>query len=278
MPLVARKPSQELVDLVGSLGGTWHGNAAMCRCPAHADAEPSLSLRQGDHGILVTCFAGCAREDVLRELSRIRPRQHFPAPPTSSAGGTANVERLWSEALPVPGSPAERYLKRRRLPANLPDTRFHPRCPHGPKPQTKFKSALLVAVREAHRLVAIQRIFLTPDDWYEAKVMLGRPGEGAWQGARPGKALAIAEGFETAAAFMQLHDTPCWASLGARRLDQLALPEGLRTLIIAEDNDPEGRRAAGKAWARNQRDGLVLRRMLPPGSAGDWAEVLEQRG
>src|ERR1043166_4519492 len=121
MPLVARGPSQELVDLVGALGGTWHGYTAMCRCPAHADAEPSLSLRQGDHGILVTCFAGCAREDVLRELDRIRPGQHFPAPPTSRRTGTANIERLWNEARPAQGSPAERYLERRGLITTLPD-------------------------------------------------------------------------------------------------------------------------------------------------------------
>ena len=276
MPLVARKPSQELIDLVGTLGGTWSGHSAMCRCPAHADAEPSLSLRQGDYGILVTCFAGCDREDVLRELGRIRPGQHFPAPPTSTAAGTANIERLWNEALPVQGSLAERYLALRRLPARLPDIRFHQRCPHGPKPLTRFKPALLIAVRQAHHLVALQRIFLKADDWYEAKVMLGQPGQGAWQGGPAGTTLAIAEGFETAAASMQLNDIPCWASLGARRLDQLALPECVQTLIIAEDNDPEGRRARAKAWARYQHDGLKLKRMPPPVGAGDWAAMLEQ--
>jgi hypothetical protein len=276
MPLVARKPSQELVDLVGALGGTWHGNTAMCRCPAHADAQPSLSLRQGDHGILVTCFAGCDREDVLRELGRIRPDQHFPPPATRTPGGTANVERLWNEALPVQGSRAEPYLERRRLSATLSDIRFHPRCPHGPTPLTRFKPALLVGVRQGYLVVAIQRIFLDPDHWYEAKAMLGTPGQGAWQGAPARGTLAIAEGFETAAAFMQLHDIPCWASLGARRLDQLALPESIQTLIIAEDNDPEGRRARAKAWARYQRDGLKLTRMAPPVGANDWAAVLEQ--
>src|SRR3546814_20948719 len=59
----SRRPSQELIDLVGALGGTWHGRTAMCLCPAHADRTPSLSIRQGDRGILVTCFAGCDRED-----------------------------------------------------------------------------------------------------------------------------------------------------------------------------------------------------------------------
>ena len=276
MPLVARKPSQELVDLVSALGGTWNGNTAMCRCPAHADKEPSLSLRQGDHGILVTCFAGCDREDVLRELSRIRPGQHLPPPVTNRPGGTANIERLWNDALPVQGSRAEHYLERRRLSATLSHIRFHPRCPHGPKPLTRFKPALLVGVRQGHLLVAIQRIFLDADHWYEAKAMLGTPGQGAWQGAPAGETLAIAEGFETAAAFMQLHGIPCWASLGARRLDQLALPENIQTLIIAEDNDPEGRRARAKAWGHYQRNGLKVKRMPPPIGADDWAAVLEQ--
>ena len=70
MPIIARKPSQELVDIVGALGGTWSGLVAMCRCPAHADTDPSLSIRQGDRSILVTCFAGCRREDVLRAQAR----------------------------------------------------------------------------------------------------------------------------------------------------------------------------------------------------------------
>ena len=71
MSLIARKPSQQLVDLVGTLGGKWSGKSALCRCPAHDDRLPSLSIRQGDHGFLVHCFAGCDNVDVLRELGRI---------------------------------------------------------------------------------------------------------------------------------------------------------------------------------------------------------------
>lgn len=77
MPLTANGPSQELVDIVGMLGGTWSGHVAMCRCPAHADSDAGLSVRQGDRGILVTYFAGCSREDVLRELRRVRPSKHY---------------------------------------------------------------------------------------------------------------------------------------------------------------------------------------------------------
>ncbi len=90
-----------------------------------------------------------------------------------------------------------------------------------------------------------------------------------------GATLAIAEGFETADAFTRLNDIPCWASLGARRLDQLVIPTSVTTLFIAEDNDPEGRRAAVQAQEEYARDGLDIRRFPPPPKFKDWAKVLD---
>src|SRR5215470_7996307 len=45
------------------------GRAWRCRCPLHGGY--SLVIRDGDNGcILVTCWAGCDRLDVLAELRR----------------------------------------------------------------------------------------------------------------------------------------------------------------------------------------------------------------
>lgn len=276
MPLTAQRPTQQLVDLVGALGGTWHGYVATCRCPAHSDKTPSLSIRQGDRGILVTCFAGCAREDVLRELRRIRPGRHYVAPDPQHPPRTANVDRLWDQAGAVRGTLAERYLARRNLLPPPRDIRFHPRCPYLPKPRTIFEPALLVAVREGRQLVAIQRIFLdSATANYTRKVMLGTPGRGAWRSGEGGTILAIAEGFETADAFARLNAIPCWASLGARRLDQLIIPSAVDTLLIAQDNDPEGRRAAEKAESHYEKPGLTVRRAPPPANFKDWAKALD---
>lgn len=278
MPLTAQRPSQELVDIVGALGGSWHGYTAMCRCPAHADSDPSLSLRQGDRGILVTCFAGCAREDVLRELRRVPIRRHYAPPESRPAGGSGNVDRLWAQSQAAQGTLGERYLARRNILPVPGDVRFHPRCPYLPRPKTVFLPALLVAVREIRKLVAVQRIFLDPATAdYTMKVMLGTPLHGAWRGGEGGEILAIAEGFETARAFAILHNLPCWASLGARRLDQLIIPDAVTTLLIAEDNDPEGRRAAVKAIEHYTRPGLDIRRAPPPAPFKDWAKVLDER-
>lgn len=277
MPLTTRRPSQETIDLVGALGGAWHGRTAMCRCPAHADSTPSLSIRQGDRGILVTCFAGCAREDVLRELRRVPLGRHFPYRDTPALA-SGNAARLWEEGLPVQGTLAERYLTLRHLDPAADDLRFHPRCPYRPKPWTTFHPALLVAVREGRRLMAVQRIFLDPETGkYRMKLMLDRPGQGAWQGGgRGASCLALAEGFETARAFTLLQDIPCWASLGAKRLDQVLLPQSLTSLILAADNDAEGERAADRATLRYARPGLTITRWAPHG-VKDWAKVLEKR-
>lgn len=278
MPLTANRPTQELVDIVGMLGGRWSGYVAMCRCPAHNDTDPSLSIRQGDHGILVTCFAGCAREDVLREIGRIRPSHHHPMPEAVQSRRPATGEHIWDQAIDVRGTLAERYLGRRNLLPPPPDVRFHPRCPYMPKPKTVFLPALLVAVRHHRKLMAIQRIFLDPATAdYVRKVMLGMPGPGAWQGRAGGAILAIAEGFETADAFTRMNDIPCWASLGARRLDQLVIPAGVTTLLIAEDNDAEGRRAAADAEEHYARPGLTIEHAPPPAIYKDWAKALDAR-
>jgi hypothetical protein len=44
------------------------GAAWLARCPAHDDRSPSLSVRDGAQGVLLTCHAGCERGDVIAEL------------------------------------------------------------------------------------------------------------------------------------------------------------------------------------------------------------------
>lgn len=277
MSLIANDPTPQLTDLVHALGGTWNGRTAMCRCPAHSDREPSLSLRQGDHGILVHCFAGCAPDDVLRELARVRVIPNAPPPPSAGPARRGNIDRLWNEAQDVRGTLAERYLKHRNFEDIPRGLRFHPGCPLHPRPLTVFLPAMLVAVHERNRLVALQRIFLDPATArYTRKAMLGYPAAGAWQGPRPRETLAIAEGFETAHAFSILHGIPCWAALGSR-LDQIAIPERVNRLLIAEDNDGPGRAAGDRVIERNIRQDLIIERRPPPRQFGDWANVLDAR-
>lgn len=277
MAITINRPSQQMVDLVGALGGTWQGYMAKCRCPAHADKTPSLSIRQGDRGLLVTCFAGCAAEDILRELARIPLSRRYEPPAPAPATGTANIDRLWNEACAVSGTLAERYLASRWLLPVPTDVRFHPRCPLGPKPTTVFKPALLVGVREAQRLVAFQRIFLKPDGGYSEKATLGILGGGAWRGGGLGPTIGVAEGFESARAWSRIHGLPCWSSFGSRRLDLLTIPSSVTRLIIAADRDIAGRRAVARSIERYTADTRTVVPDYPPAPFKDWAEALEAK-
>ena len=37
-------------------------------CPAHSDNSPSLSIHEGDRGLLLRCFAGCRLEEICASL------------------------------------------------------------------------------------------------------------------------------------------------------------------------------------------------------------------
>lgn len=276
--LIALKPTQETIDIVAALKGRWHGSYAMCVCPAHADRTPSLSVRQGERGILVHCFAGCRREDVLREIGRTKPILNSPRPSYQPERTSPNVIRIWDQATEIRGTLGEVYLRSRRLPIDLPDLRFHPRCPFGRKPKTIFRPAVLVAVRTGHQMTAIQRIRLTNDGtWHDGKFMLGKPGQGAWAPKFEGHVLAITEGMEDAASYAQIRKIPCWAALGNERLALIEVPEHVGTLYIAEDNDGPGRCAAMAAVESHNIPERQIIRDPPPRRFHDWAQAAAKR-
>ena len=57
-------------EIARALGGHRSGRGWSCRCPAHEDRAPSLSLADGADGrLLVRCFAGCSFEDIRRRCA-----------------------------------------------------------------------------------------------------------------------------------------------------------------------------------------------------------------
>ena len=60
-------------EMAITLGGHRSGEGWVCRCPAHQDKAPSLSLRDGETALLVHCFAGCSKSELSRRSSRPRP-------------------------------------------------------------------------------------------------------------------------------------------------------------------------------------------------------------
>ncbi len=280
MSLVRNRPTPELRRLVEHLKGTWAGATVMCRCPCHADRTPSLSLRQGDRAILVTCHAGCDSRDVLKALRRIADLPSFDASRViASIDQRITPHRaIWQAGRPIEGTMAERYIREvRHIRAPLQDLRFHPRCPLGQGRLASFEPALLIAMRKAGVIAAIQRIFLDPSTRdYTEKRVLGQSIGAAWTNGPPGKTIGICEGFETAAAYTSLTGIQAWATMGARRFHQIELPATVETVILLADNDPEGRRAHGRALETYCRPGLSIETEWPPGRMNDWAQLLKR--
>lgn len=280
MPIVNNTPSPDLRSLIRRIGGSWSGNTAMCRCPCHADRTPSLSIRQGDRAILVTCHAGCDSRDVLKALRRITD-----LPTIDASGVTPSFQRstgihlaIWKAGRPIEGTLAERYVREvRQIWAPLEDLRFHPRCPRGQGKLASFEPALLVAMRKAGVIAAIQRIFLNPStSAYTEKRVLGQAIGAAWTNGPPGKTIGICEGFETAAAYTSLTGIQTWATMGAKRFHQVDIPASVETVILLADNDAEGRRARDRAAKSYRRPGLAIETEWPPGRMNDWAQLLKR--
>jgi putative DNA primase/helicase len=279
-------------EIVERLGGEWRRGGGMCRCPAHDDRTPSLSVRAGERRLLFHCFAGCETADVLRALRTLRlldpdlpvrtnEASWTPADPGRRNRGAASS--LWAAARPIARSPAAGYLLGRGLVIEASGLRYHPRAPYGRGEQAIFRPAMLAAVRDDIGLVGVHRTFveLSPPrlaDLAVPKRALGRLGRGAVR-LRPPRdgLLGLAEGIETALAATLLTGVPCWATLGTERFARVALPPSVKRLILFLDNDPGGRRAEKLARDAHRGSGLEIDASYPADAGADWNDVLLQR-
>lgn len=280
-------------EIVERLGGEWQRRGGMCRCPAHHDRTPSLSIRTGEQRLLFHCFAGCDTGSVIRALSAlglIGPALRAggvgpaPSPADPDRRNRGAASRLWAAALSIARSPAEDYLRGRGLTLDVSDLRYHPRTPYGRAAQAIFRPALLAAVRDGSGLVAVHRTFLDPRsaslaDLPLPKRALGRLGEGAVRLGSPRDGLlGWAEGIENAIAATQLTEIPCWATLGTERFAHVALPSCVDRLILFLDNDAGGRRAEKLARDAQAGSGIAIEARYPRSPGADWNDVLLGRG
>ena len=134
-----------------SAGGWWS-----CRCPAHDDRSPSLSIRDGDQqALIVKCFAGCEPRDILAELRRCGlldgPAEYRPVPAAADRRRDNDIyyaarrieiaRRIWGEARDARGSPVAHYLCARGITLPVPPTlRYAPslRRRDGPAPRCRL--------------------------------------------------------------------------------------------------------------------------------------------
>lgn len=283
-------------DLTLALGGRWAGSYGSAPCPAHEDRSPSLSLRDGDRGVLVTCHAGCTREAVIDALrgrglwdaprSAVMPMQRPKAPPKPETHG--EPLRHWQAARDPRGTVVEAYLRSRGL--DLPNDvagrvlRYHPRLWHEESQSSWPGMVALITDLRSDRPLGTHRTFLAPDGSGKAPVkppkkMLGGARGGAIKisaGDEVELGLVVGEGIETALAARQLGLRPVWALGSAGAISSLLVLPGVEGLTIVGEADEANARAVrecARRWVTADVDVSVLE----PVGGGDANDVLLRR-
>ncbi len=273
--------------LCQQLGGSWFGQSGVCRCPAHPDRTPSLSVRVGTKALLFKCHAGCPQSAVLatvRSVLRV-------CAPQGSEGQQAGrpckpdvpkswIHALWDQALPLRGTLGAGYFEARGLcvPEDAP-LRFLPRCWH--RPSRRLRPAVLAASQTlAGTIQSLHRIYLHPDGrrlspTSPARMLTNAPQRSAVQLAPATSVLGLAEGVETALAAGQIHGLPVWAALSSARLHRLELPDGVEELVLFGDNDDAGRAGVARAQACYAAPGRTIQACIPDPPLNDWADLLK---
>lgn len=267
--------------IVEQLGGRWSGSKGQCRCPAHDDSTPSLSVRLGRKAILFRCFAGCDTADVLSALRRGHlyddaPLKMPPARPDKDHSALAR--QLWQASVPIAGTPAADYLALRGLTGPYPASlRYNPATVLGLGARRRVLPAMIAAVENSLGLVAVQRTFLDPEDlsrkpFARNKVALGLLGEGAIRLAPVEDELGLAEGIEDAMTAMAWFRTPTWALGGLERLGRLEFPPGVRRVTLFGDQGPATQRVLRRVHDHVTADGRALEVKIPR-HYKDWNEA-----
>ena len=251
-------------EITKALGGQWHGDSGMARCPAHEDKTPSLSVRNGDGDKLLThCFSGCPPAAVwgalqdrgLVEQAQGRPGEknrrwrrqwHRPAPaPAPEAPQTkGHAIKIWRASHPAPGTLAEDYLRGRGITIPVPaSVRYHPGLQHA---DTGLDLPCMVAAvcNLERKITGIQRTYLTLDGrkapLRRPRMALGTLTGGAVRLAPTTDRVWLTEGVEDGLALVQMMDEPAWAVLGTGNFKTIELPENIKQVILAPDGDDAG--------------------------------------
>lgn len=281
------------------------GRSISGNCPGHDDKHKSLSVKVLKHGkILIHCFAGCDNKPLVRDARRIlglrsgprevsfRAKKEFK----SDAEFYANMSRkLWEKAKPLRlGDPATRYLQNRlgaklftlltRFPASL---RYHHAVYCNTNDTIRYLPALLARIDSPQgELVCVHRTYITMDGYKDLantdgspkRLMACSPGStkgGAIRLFPAGSVLGIAEGLETALAVALTQRMPVWAAVSASGLRDFQPPPSVKELLIFGDNDKSGagQNAAEELAKRMSKQGITVRKIIPPLAGQDWLDI-----
>jgi hypothetical protein len=232
----------------------------------------------GEHGDLLDLIAAHqGLNDLSQTLDEARrflalPRPAITAPEPAPSGSPQAARRLFAGGRALGGTPAEAYLRSRGLESfsSARWLRFHPRCFYRDEVAgVATWPALLAAATDIEgEIQGLQRIWLTRGG-AKAPVRSPRRAMGTLLGhaVRFGHVqdvLVAGEGLETVLSVREAFPSlPAAAALSAAHLAALALPQSLRRLYIARDEDLAGLRAADRLADRAEASGVEAIQLRP---------------
>jgi Toprim domain len=291
-------------DIASALGGRRAQRLAdgsylvPCPVPSHGkgrgDRSPSLRVGDGETRVLVHCFAGCDRLDIIDVLRRRgliddQPGKRKDYEPNRDRNHHGNDDRerrepereqhakatwLWSKRRPIAGSIAERYLREvRRVTCTLPPTlAFLP--PSKPEYHPAMISAFAIpdepepgVVGRPRDVNSVHLTMLRADGSGKAevnkpKIIIGRPLSRPIVLAPPNDllGLAITEGIEDALSVHEATGLGAWAAGSAGFMPKLAdnVPDYIEAVTIYMDADKAGQDGAHELAERLHRRGIEV--------------------
>ncbi|BBB94819.1 hypothetical protein BE61_02290 [Bradyrhizobium elkanii USDA 61] len=207
-------------------------------------------------------------------------------------GSPEAARRLFGMSRAIVGTLVEAYLRNRGITA-LHETgslRFHPRCYYRPDDHSATETwpAMIAAVTDLRgHLTGAHRTWLDPGGFSETtlgKALIDTPkramGDLLGHAVRfgvAGEVMAAGEGIETMLSLRCVLPTmPMVAALSAAHLSAVLLPDTLRRLYIARDDDPAGDSAVTTLIDRAQEAGIEAIVISP--RLGDFNEDLRLLG
>lgn len=280
--LKARVPLAELIDLPLRDG--------KARCPFHEDGTASLHIypdnyhcfgcgAHGDHfewSVKGEGLSFAAAVDQMRSLAGVSK----PPPKVMGPPDPEQMQKLalgiWSEAKPIEGTLAARYLTQTRglditeLPTGA--LRFLPNCIFGKGVRHPCLVALFRDVK-TNAPTGIHRTALTAEALKIDRKSLGRKRGSAiklWPDDEVTSGLVIGEGIETTLAAAQIkwkgtHLRPAWAMGDKENIASFPVLLGIEALTVLVDHDENGvgQRAAAECLQRWRGEGREAVALIP---------------
>ncbi|WP_292532374.1 toprim domain-containing protein [Methylocystis sp.] len=241
--------------------GKWSDSATA----EHGDLLDLISAREGHRSF----------RDTLDEARRFLKAPREPLPElnegrSSERDTIALVRKIWAASRSIAGTPAEAYLRARKIMAerDAASLRYHPALFYRERlglPSRRLPALVAAVTDHRGEITGVHRTFLDPTRKDKARVPSPRRSLGAilGNGVRFGKiddAVLVGEGIETVLSIKSaLPEWPMVAALSAGHLAAWEFPSGLRRLIIACDNDDAGHRAARRLKERAEAVGSDAR-------------------